>query len=177
MKLLMDQSCTVVHHHHYHRTPTWNWRRKEKLKPFLVPTHRTRETTPAWVSYTLPRAEPLLSCYTLLSNLPHSSTCRLPEAFYCSVTWQQISVNQPLCTRVTQELQPALGVSGQAGLCFHHQHRLNGTNPQTLKTWEKLTTSVEGWQSLRGIEIPHLRCQTYPKRKGKGFFRTWTVGY
>lgn len=176
MKLLMDQSCTVVHHHHYHRTPTWNWRRKEKLKPFLVPTHRTRETTPAWVSYTLPRANPSCPatlCWAVcLTTAP--AGCQKPF----TAQWPgSRSVNQPLCTRVTQELQPALGVSGQAGLCFHHQHRLNGTNPQTLKTWEKLTTSVEGWQSLRGIEIPHLRCQTYPKRKGKGFFRTWTVGY
>lgn len=63
MKLLMDQSCTVVHHHHYHRTPTWNCRKKEKLKPFLLPTHTELETTLAWVSYTPSGAKLLLSCY------------------------------------------------------------------------------------------------------------------
>lgn len=40
---------------------------KREIKTFpCTNTHRTTETTPVWVSYTLPRAEPLLSCYTLL---------------------------------------------------------------------------------------------------------------
>lgn len=107
MKLLRDQSCTAVHHHHCHRTPTWNWRGKEKLKPFLLPTHAELERLQQ-LSFLhgvfLSGAEFLLSCYTLLSNLPHNSTCTLPETFYWSVAWQQISVYQSLCTRITQEL-------------------------------------------------------------------------
>lgn len=51
--------------------------------------------------------------------------------------------------------------------CFHHHHRLNGTNPQTLITRDKLTSSAETWQSLMGIWIPHLSCQIYTKRKGR----------
>lgn len=129
----MDQSCTAVHHHHYHRTPTWNWRRKEKLKPFLVPTHTELERLHQ-PGFPTPFLEQNSSCpATLCWTICLTTAPAVPETFYCSVTWQQISVYQPLCTTSTQELYPALWVSGQAGWL----HREVLLSPPAQTEWHK----------------------------------------
>lgn len=152
---------------------------KREIKTFpLSNTHRTRNYTslgflhPSWC-----KIPPVL--HTLLSNLLPNSTCRLPDTFYCSVTWQQSCLSVPLYQNHTGAVtcSRCQGKQEHCLFCFHCHHTLNGTNPWTLKTRDKLTSSAEAWQSLTGIWIPHLRCQTDTKRKGNGLFRTWVMGY
>lgn len=110
MKLLMDQSCTVVHHHHCHRTPTWNWRRKEKLKTVLLPTHTELQRLHQ-LGFPTPFLEQNSSCPATLCW----AICLTAAPAHCQKhsTDQYLgsrSVYQSLCTRITGVVTCSLGV-------------------------------------------------------------------